>query len=333
MEEKKEIIYSGIQPSGGFTIGNYFGAMKNWVNLQNDYDSLFCIVDLHAITVAQKPADLRRQIYESYALLMAVGLNPDEAILYVQSQVPAHAELAWLLNCYTYMGELNRMTQFKDKSKKQGQNIRVGLYDYPVLMAADILLYQTNLVPVGEDQKQHVELTRDIAERFNQQYSPTFAIPEPYIRKVGGRVMSLQEPNRKMSKSDENENAFVKILDKPDVIIKKFKRAVTDSDNAIVYDVANKPGISNLIEIYACATDKSFEEIEKECVGMGYGDFKIRVAEAVIASLSPIQKEFDYLMENKKDLESIMAKNAEKANYLARKTLSKVKRKIGLIQV
>lgn len=332
MEEKRKVVYSAIQPSGTFTIGNYFGAMKNWVPLQEENDCLFCLADLHAMTVPQVPADLRRRTYECLAVLMAIGIDPEKSILYVQSQVPAHAELAWILNCNAYMGELSRMTQFKDKSKKQGENIRVGLFDYPVLMAADILLYQADMVPVGQDQKQHVELTRDIAERFNQAYSPTFKVPEPIFGKSGARVMSLQDPSKKMSKSDENVNGFVAMMDDPDTIIRKFKRAVTDSETEVRYDRENKPGISNLMEIYGCAAGLSMEAVEKEFEGKGYGDFKVAVGEAVAEAMRPIQEEYQRLMSDKGYLEEIMQRGSERAARIAAKTLAKVRRKVGLVK-
>lgn len=330
---EKKIVYSGIQPSGTFTIGNYFGAMKNWVPMQEAYDCLYCVVDLHAITVPQVPADLRRRTYESLAILTAVGIDPDKSILYVQSHVPAHTELTWILNCFSYMGELSRMTQYKDKSKKQGNNIRVGLFDYPVLMAADILLYQSDLVPVGNDQKQHVELARDIASRFNQQFSPTFKLPEPYFGETGARIMSLQEPGRKMSKSDENINGFVSLLDDPDTVIRKFKRAVTDSDTEVRHDRENKPGVSNLMEIYNCTTGRSLEAIQREFEGKGYGDFKLAVGESVAETLRPIQEEYKRLLADKGYLESVMKQNAERAAKIAYKTLMKVRKKTGFINL
>jgi len=329
--EEKKVVYSAIQPSGAFTLGNYFGAMKNWAQMQEDYDCLFCIADLHAITVQQVPAELRRRTYESMAMLMALGIDPEKSILYVQSQVPEHTELTWILNCFTYMGELSRMTQYKEKSHKQGKNIRVGLFDYPVLMAADILLYQTNLVPVGSDQKQHVELARDIANRFNTTFSDTFVLPEPYFGKTGKRIMSLQEPEKKMSKSDLNPNGFVALLEDPDVMIRKFKRAVTDSEMHVAYDPKNKPGVSNLMEIYNCTTGLSLDDIEKEFEGKGYGDFKIRVGESVVETIKPIQTEYQKLMKDKKQLESIMQKNAQKASHLAQRTLRKARRKTGFV--
>lgn len=329
----KKIVYSGIQPSGTFTIGNYFGAMKNWVQMQEDYRSLFCVVDLHAITMPQNPADLRRRTYESIALLLALGIDPEKSILYVQSMVPEHSELAWILNCSTYMGELSRMTQFKDKSQKQGENIRVGLFDYPVLMAADILLYQTDLVPVGNDQRQHVELARDIAIRFNQNFGNVFKVPEAYFGESGARIMSLQEPGRKMSKSDENANAFISLLDDSKTIIKKFKRAVTDSGMAVYHNREEKPGVSNLMEIYSCATGKSLEAITREFDGKGYGDFKLAVGETVADTLLPVQNEYHRLLGEKAYLEQIMHVHAEKASQIAWRTLSKVRKKVGFVTV
>lgn len=328
---EKKIVYSGIQPSGTFTIGNYFGAMKNWVKLQEDYRSLFCVVDLHAITMPQDPVELRKRTYESVALLLALGIDPKKSILYVQSMVPEHSELTWILNCHTYMGELGRMTQYKDKSKRQGENIRVALFDYPVLMAADILLYQTDFVPVGSDQKQHVELARDIAVRFNSQYGKTFTVPEPIFGKAGTRIMSLQDPTKKMSKSDENQNSFVSLLDDPKKMIKKFKRAVTDSQTLVHYDRDNKPGVSNLMEIYSCATGKSLTAIEGEFSGKGYGDFKSVVGEAVAESLRPVQEDYYRLLNDKAYLEQIMHNNAEAASQIAWRTLAKVRKKVGLI--
>lgn len=331
MEEQKKIVYSAIQPSGTFTIGNYFGAMKNWVGLQDEYDCLFCLADMHAITVPQVPAELRQRTYQCMAMLMAIGIDPEKSILYVQSMVPAHAELSWILNCNTYMGELSRMTQYKDKSRKQGTTIRVGLFDYPVLMAADILLYQADLVPVGQDQKQHVELARDIAERFNQAYSPTFKVPEPLFGKNGARVMSLQDPAHKMSKSDENINGFVSMTDDPDTIIRKFKRAVTDSETCVRFDRELKPGVSNLMEIYGCAADLSMDEVQAEFEGKGYGDFKLAVGEAVADTLRPIQERYQNLMKDKAALEAIMKNGAMQASRIAGKTLMKAKKKTGFV--
>ncbi|NTW70737.1 MAG: tryptophan--tRNA ligase [Eubacteriaceae bacterium] len=332
MEENKKVLYSGIQPSGAFTIGNYFGAIKNWVDLQSDYDCYFCIVDLHAITVPQVAKELRKNSYESLITLLACGLDPEKVTLYFQSHVSAHAELTWILNNYTYMGELGRMTQFKDKAQKQGENIRVGLYSYPVLMAADILLYQTDVVPVGEDQKQHLELTRDIASRFNNLYSPTFKVPEPFIGEKGGRIMSLQEPTCKMSKSDENNNAFIALHDGRDQIIKKFKRAITDSEAEVRYDKSEKAGVSNLMEIYSCATGKDYAEIEREFSGKGYGDFKSGVGEAVADALKPIQEKYKELYEDKSYIKEIISKSTERTIRTASRTLSKVKKKVGFFE-
>ena len=329
--DNKKRIFSGVQPSGSLTIGNYFGALKNFVALQNDYDCIYCIVDLHALTTRQVPAELRQSSYSVLALYLSVGLDPDESTLFMQSHVSAHSELTWILNCFAYMGELSRMTQFKDKSSKHEENINVGLFDYPVLMASDILLYQADLVPVGQDQKQHLELSRDIADRFNKSYSDTFVIPEPYIPTVGKKIMGLQEPEKKMSKSNENVNDSVLLLDSKDMIIKKFKRAVTDSETEIRYDEDNKAGISNLMSIYSCATGKTYEDIESEFRGVNYGEFKISVGEAVAATLLPIQERYNALINEKGDLDKILSGSADKAAYIARKTLSKVYRKVGLV--
>ena len=327
----KKVVFSGIQPSGNLTIGNYLGALKNFGAFSEEYKCFYCVVDLHAITVRQVPADLRRRTYETLALYMAAGLDPEKNTLFVQSHVPAHAELGWLLDCYTMFGELSRMTQFKDKSQKHADNINAGLFTYPTLMAADILLYQTDLVPVGVDQKQHLELARDIAGRFNQAYSPTFTVPEGYIAKTGMKIMSLANPTAKMSKSDENQNAVVYILDGKDAIMKKFKSAVTDSESEIRYDVEAKPGVSNLMSIYSCFTGKTLEEIEREFAGRGYGDFKLACGEACADALGAVQGEFTRLMADKAYLEAVMKKGAEEAAYCARKTLSKVKKKIGFV--
>lgn len=332
MENEKKTVFSGIQPSGNLTIGNYLGALRNFSQFPEDYTRLYCVVDQHAITVRQDPAELRRRTYEVLALYIACGLDPDKNILYVQSHVPAHAQLGWVLDCFTMFGELSRMTQFKDKSAKNADNINAGLFTYPVLMAADILLYQTDLVPVGEDQKQHIEITRDIANRFNTVYGPTFKIPEPIIKRTGAKIQSLAEPEKKMSKSDPNENAVVRVLDDKDTIIRKFKRAVTDSGSE-VRRADDKPGISNLMTIYSCVTGKSDAEIEAEFTGRGYGDFKAAVGEACAAELAPIQAEHKKLLSDKAYLESIMKNNSEKAAYLARKTLSKVYRKVGFTSV
>lgn len=329
MNDQKKVIFSGMQPSGTITLGNYLGALKNWTSLQEEYNCLYCIVDMHAITVKQEPAVLRKNARDLMMLYIAAGLDPEKNIIYMQSHVSAHAELAWILNCFTYMGELSRMTQFKDKSQKHGDNINAGLFTYPSLMAADILLYQTDLVPVGVDQKQHLELTRDIAIRFNNLYGETFKIPEVYIPKVGAKIMSLQEPTKKMSKSDLDANASITVIDDPDTIIRKFKRAVTDSDTEVRFDEANKPGISNLMTIYGAITGQTMEEIQNEFAGKGYGDFKLRVGEAVVEELRPLQTRFKELSQDKAYIDSIIKKNAETANYLATKTLRKVQKKVG----
>ena len=328
----KKTIFSAVQPSGNLTIGNYLGAIKNWQTLQdsNEYNCLFCVADMHSITVRQDPALLRRRTLETLAVYIASGLDPEKNIMFVQSHVPAHAELAWVLTCYTMYGELSRMTQFKDKSAKNAQNINAGLFTYPALKAADILLYGTDIVPVGIDQKQHVELARDIAERFNQIYGETFTIPEPYILQTGKKIQSLAEPENKMSKSDENPNAFIGILDSKDVIIKKFKRAVTDSDTCVRY-AEGKNGINNLMTIYSCFTGKTMEEIEREFEGKGYGDFKLAVGEACADALMPIQKQYNCLMSDRSYMEGVLADNADHAAYLARKMLSKVYKKVGFL--
>ena len=329
-EQKKKVIFSGIQPSGKITLGNYLGALRNWVELQHDYNALYCVVDAHAITVRQNPADLRRQTMELYAQLIAIGLDPEESILFIQSHVPQHAELAWVLNCYTMFGELSRMTQFKDKSVTHADNVNAGLFTYPSLMAADILLYQTDLVPVGEDQRQHVELTRNIAQRFNGVYGDVFTMPEAYIPKVGARVMSLAEPDKKMSKSSANENSYVLVMDKPEVIARKFKRAVTDSEGG-VYRSPDKPGVTNLIEIYAAVTGKTPEAVEQEFAGQGYGAFKPAVGDAVIEALRPVREETERLLADKAYLETLYRQGAEKASALAVRTLRKVHKKVGFV--
>jgi tryptophanyl-tRNA synthetase len=330
--QPRKVIFSVIQPSGNLTIGNYIGAMKNFVLLQDEYQCYYCVVDLHAITVRQDPADLRRRSMELAALYIAVGLDPEKVTLFIQSHVPAHSELAWILNCYTYMGEMSRMTQFKDKSKKHEENINVGLFDYPVLMAADILLYQSDLVPIGDDQRQHLEITRDLAIRFNNAYSPTFKVPEAYYGKLGARVMSLQDPLSKMSKSDEDANAFITILEKPDDVRRKMKRAVTDSESEVRYDPEKKPGVSNLMTIYASMTGMGIPDVEKHFAGAGYGVFKDEVGEAVIEGMRPIRERFDRLIADKAYIEGILAASADRAEYAARKTLSKVQRKVGFVQ-
>ncbi len=332
MEEAKKRIFSGIQPSGILTIGNYLGALKNWVGLQEDYECIYCVVNMHAITVRQVPADLRRHTYEALAVYLAAGIDPKKSTIFVQSHVPAHAELAWVLNCNTMFGELSRMTQFKDKSAKHGNNINAGLFTYPTLMAADILLYQAALVPAGQDQKQHVELTRDIAERFNALYGDTFTVPEAYIPETGKKIMSLLDPAKKMSKSDENAGAYVAILDGRDDIIRKFRRAVTDSGSEVRF-ADGKDGICNLMNIYSAITGKENDEIEREFEGKGYGDFKLAVGEAVADALSPLQNEYARLIADKAYLEQIMREGAETASSIARKTMRKVYKKTGFVQL
>lgn len=326
----RKIVYSGIQPSGALTIGNYLGALRNFPALQEVYQCIYCVVDMHAITVAQQPAQLRKRTLDLIALYMACGVDPENAILYVQSHVPEHVELAWVLNTITSVGQLNRMTQFKDKSQKQ-KEIYAGLLNYPVLMAADILLYQTELVPVGEDQRQHIELTRDIAERFNTRYSPTFKIPEIMAPKVGARIMSLQNPKAKMSKSDADENAYILILDEPDAIRRKIKRAVTDSEGKVVYS-DSQPGVKNLLDIYASFRGISPEAAEREFASSGYGALKEGVAEAVVEGLEPVQTRYKEIREDKALLESVCKEGAQRASYLAQKTLRKVYRKVGFVQ-
>ncbi len=330
-DNQKKTIFSGVQPSGKLTLGNYLGAIKNFPLLQEEYNCIYCVVDMHAITVRQDPAALRRQTLEVLAQYIACGLDPEKSVLFIQSHVPAHAELGWVLNCYTMFGEASRMTQFKDKSAKHADNVNVGLFDYPVLMAADILLYQTDMVPVGVDQLQHIELARNIAQRFNGVYSDTFVMPEPYIPKTGAKIMSLADPTRKMSKSDENANGFVLLMDKPEDIMRKFKRAVTDSDSRIIVS-EDKPGVSNLISIYALATGKTIEQVQQEFEGKGYGDFKPAVGEAVVELLRPIREKTEDLLKNKDYLEQVYREGAQKAGYLARKTLDKVYRKVGFVK-
>ena len=327
-QERKPVIFSGIQPSGMLTLGNYIGALNRFSKLQDDYDCIYCVVDEHAITVRQNPADLRRRCLELAALYIASGIDPEKSIIYCQSHVSAHAELGWILNCFTYMGELNRMTQFKEKSAKHADNINAGLFTYPVLMAADILLYQTNYVPVGADQKQHLELCRDIAQRFNGVYGDVFVIPEPLIGKTGARIMSLQEPEKKMSKSDLGEGS-VFLLDDPDTIRRKIKRAVTDSETEIRFDPENKPGVSNLLNIISAQTGESIDSICAELNGQGYGALKNRAADVTIASLEPLQAEFKRIIGDKDYLLKVLNSNSERAAYLASKTLRKVQKKVG----
>ena len=328
MEHEKKTIFSATQPSGRITLGNYLGALRNWVALQDDYNAIYCVADEHAITVRQDPAALRRQSLELYAQFIACGLDPEKSIIFIQSHVPQHAELAWVLNCYTMFGELSRMTQFKDKSASDADNVNAGLFTYPSLMAADILLYQADLVPVGEDQRQHVEITRNIAQRFNGIYGDVFTMPEAYIPKVAARVMSLSEPEKKMSKSSPNENSFVLVMDKPEAIMRKFKRAITDSEGGI-YRSPEKPGVTNLIEIYSAVTGMTPEAVENEFNGKGYGVFKPAVGEAVVEALRPIREETERLLGDKGYLETLYRQGAEKAAALANRTLRKVHKKVG----
>ena len=329
-ETAKKKVLSCIQPSGLLTLGNYLGALKNWAAMQDEFDCTFAVADLHAITVRQEPAKLRSQIYSTFAILLALGIDPDKNTVFIQSQVPEHTALSWLLSCYTQFGEMSRMTQFKDKSQKHPDNINVGLFSYPVLMAADILLYQSDLVPVGADQKQHLEIARDIAIRFNNIYGDVFTVPDAYIPKAGARVKSLQDPSKKMSKSDDNANAWVAILDSKDDIIRKFKRAVTDSDNEIRM-TEDKPGISNLITIYSAVTGKSADEVEREFSGKGYGEFKLAVGEAVADTLAPVKQKHDEIIKDKKMLEQLYRQGAEKAERVARKTYFKAMKKVGFL--
>ena len=328
--ERKPVVLSCIQPTSIPTLGNYLGALKNWKNMSGDYDCIFAVADLHALTVHPEPAKLRQQSLEMFAILLSMELDPEESIIFIQSHVSAHAELAWILNCYTQFGEASRMTQFKEKSQKHADNVNVGLFSYPVLMAADILLYQANFVPVGADQKQHLEICRDIADRFNNLRGNTFTLPEPYIGKMGARVMSLQDPLQKMSKSDPNPKATVSILDTPDMIVKKFKSAVTDSDACVKY-ADGKDGINNLMTIYSCCTGLSYDEIEKEFEGRGYGDFKVKVAEAVIEELRPVRENFERYISDKAYLMQTAALGAERASRIASRTLYKAKKKVGLL--
>ncbi len=331
MINNEKICFSGVQPSGNLTIGNYLGAIQNFPRYSADYKCFYCVVDNHAITVRQVPAELRKRTYETLALYMACGLDPEKNTLYVQSHVPAHTDLAWMLNCFTMFGELSRMTQFKDKSARHSDNINAGLFTYPVLMAADILLYQTDVVPVGVDQKQHLELARDIATRFNQVFPDTFTIPQPMLAKSGAKINSLADPTKKMSKSDENTNAVVYILDDRDTIIRKFKRAVTDSDTCIRH-AEGKDGINNLMTIYSCFTGKTIEEIEREFEGQGYGTFKLAVAESIVERLEPIQKRYNELIQNPDELRKIYEEGDKRAREKSDKLLKEVYNKVGLIQ-
>lgn len=328
MLDGKKTLFSGMQATGDITLGNYLGALKNWVSLDDEYNCFYSVVDMHSITVRQDPAVFRKRARTLLTLYIAAGLDPEKNCIYYQSHVSAHAELSWILNCFTYMGELNRMTQFKDKSSKHADNINSGLFTYPVLMAADILLFQSDVVPVGIDQKQHLEIARDIAERFNGLYGDVFTIPEPYIGKVGAKVMSLQEPAKKMSKSDENPNASIYLMDDPDAIMRKFKRAVTDSGSEVLYN-DDKPGVKNLIDIYSVCTGKTPDEIVSEFDGKGYGDLKVAVGESVVSVLKPIQDRFHDLTKNKDYVDAAIKSNAERASYYATKTLRKVQKKVG----
>ena len=323
-----KVLFSGMQATGNLTLGNYLGALKNWVTLCDEYQCFYSVVDLHSITVRQDPAELRKRARNLLTLYIAAGIDPEKNCLYYQSHVSGHAELAWILNCFTYMGELNRMTQFKDKAAKHADNINAGLFTYPVLMAADILLYQADVVPVGKDQLQQLEITRDIAQRFNAVYGDVFTIPEPYIGKAGAKIRSLQNPEKKMSKSDENPNASIYLMDDPDTIVRKFKRAVTDSEGCVRYS-EEQPGIRNLIDIYCVCTGKTPEETEREFDGKGYGDFKMAVGEAVVAVLKPLQERYEELGKNKDYIDKVIKENGEKAAYFAGKTLRKVQKKVG----
>lgn len=328
MIDGKKVLYSGMQATGNLTLGNYLGALKNWVDLNEEYKCFFGVMDLHSITVRQEPAEFRKRARTLLALYIAAGLDPVKNCLYFQSHVPAHAELAWVLGCFTYMGELNRMTQFKDKALKHTDNVNAGLYTYPVLMAADILLYQAEYVPVGKDQQQHLEITRDIAQRFNAIYGDVFVVPEGFYGKRGAKVMSLQDPLKKMSKSDENPNGSIYLMDNADTVVRKCKRAVTDSGSEIRY-AKDKPGISNLLDIYSACTNKSVEDVEKEFDGKGYGEFKLAVAEAVNAVLEPVHKEYERIIKDKGYLDGIIKENDSQAMYFANKTLRKARKKIG----
>lgn len=328
MIDGKKVLFSGMQATGNLTLGNYLGALKNWLTLSDEYECFYSVVDLHSITVRQDPAELRSRARKLLTLYIAAGLDPEKNCIYYQSHVSGHAELSWILNCFTYMGELNRMTQFKDKSAKHADNINAGLFTYPVLMAADILLYQADVVPVGKDQLQHLEITRDIAQRFNAIYGDVFTIPEPFVGKAGAKIMSLQDPEKKMSKSDENPNGSIYLMDDKDTIIRKFKRAVTDSEGCVRYS-EKQPGIKNLIDIMCAASGRQPEDIEKEFDGRGYGDFKLAVGEAVAAELVPLQERFHDLEKNKDYVDKCIKENAEQASYFANKTLRKVQKKVG----
>lgn len=331
----KSVIFSGIQPSGELSIGNYIGSLRNWVKLQDDYDCVYCVVNEHAITVRQDPKELLERSYNTLAIFLAAGVDPQKSTIFLQSHVPAHCQLGWVLECYTQMGELSRMTQYKDKSKRYANNVTGGLFSYPVLMAADILLYQAKLVPVGDDQKQHIELTRDIAERFNALYGQTFTLPEGFIPKAGSRVMSLQDPTKKMSKSDDNQNNVIRMLEDPKSILKKLKRAVTDSDNppVIAYDWENKPGVSNLLELMSCATERSIEDLVEHFRGQMYGTFKSEVGDAIVAMMEPIQQRYRELRSDEGYMNELFRQGAQKAAERAQKTLDDVYRKVGFVLI
>lgn len=328
MINDKKVLFSGMQATGNLTLGNYLGALKNWITLSDEYECFYSVVDMHSITIRQDPAVLRKRARALLTLYIAAGLDPEKNCIYYQSHVSGHAELAWILNCFTYMGELSRMTQFKDKSAKHADNINAGLFTYPVLMAADILLYQADVVPVGIDQMQHLELTRDLAIRFNNIYGNVFTVPEAYIGKVGAKIMSLQDPSKKMSKSDENPNASIYLMDDPDTIMRKCKRAVTDSEACVAYR-EEQPGVKNLIDIYCACTGKTVTETEREFAGKGYGDFKMAVGESVVSVLKPLQERVAQLEKDKSYIDSVIKNNAEKAQYYANKTLRKVQKKVG----
>lgn len=327
----KKVVYSAVQPTGCITLGNFLGAINNWLKMQDEYYNVFAIADLHALTVRQNPAEYRKRALSFFAQYLACGLDPQKSVLYFQSHVPAHTELAWVLNCYTYVGEMNRMTQFKDKSAKHAENVNVGLLSYPVLMAADILLYQADLVPVGIDQKQHLEICRDIAIRFNNLYSPTFTVPEPFFGKQGTKIFSLQDPTQKMSKSDPDPNGYINLIDEPDVIVKKFRRAVTDCDGRVIFS-EDKPGVSNLLTILSTVTDRPVAEVEKDFANKGYAELKSEVADAVIERLRPIKAEYDRLIADKEYLVSVYKAGAENASRIAGRTLAKVYKKVGLVE-
>ncbi len=331
--ERKKRILSGIQPTGTFTLGNYIGAIRNWAKLQDQFESLYMIADLHALTVRQVPAELRRNTREAVAMVLAAGIDPNRSLVFVQSHVPAHTQLSWVLTCNSQFGELSRMTQFKDKSAKHPDNVNGGLFTYPSLMAADILIYNADLVPVGQDQTQHLELARNVAQRFNNAYSPTFTLPEGYVPKAGAKIMSLSEPTRKMSKSDTNVNSFILMTDDKDTILRKCKRAVTDSDGIVRFDPTEKPGVSNLMTMYSVFTGKDMAAIEAEFDGQGYGNFKLAVGEAIADGLSPIQNEYSRILADKSYVDQVLTNGAEGASRLANRMVQKVYKKVGLLQL